>query len=56
MCDGPHPLRGCGQRILCVKPMAVTIMFGLGFATVLTLIVVPVLYRLFHKVAVPKQA
>ncbi|MGI2921591.1 efflux RND transporter permease subunit VmeI [Vibrio diabolicus] len=38
------------------KPMAVTIMFGLGFATVLTLIVVPVLYRLFHKVVVPKQA
>ena len=36
------------------KPMAVTIMFGLGFATVLTLIVVPVLYRLFHKVSVPK--
>ncbi|WP_322802799.1 efflux RND transporter permease subunit VmeI [Vibrio alfacsensis] len=36
------------------KPMAVTIMFGLGFATVLTLVVVPVLYRLFHKVAVPK--
>ncbi len=35
------------------KPMAVTIMFGLGFATVLTLIVVPVLYRLFHKVKVP---
>ncbi|MDF2152439.1 efflux RND transporter permease subunit VmeI [Vibrio sp. CAU 1672] len=36
------------------KPMAVTIMFGLGFATVLTLIVVPVLYRLFHKVSVPE--
>ncbi|HHI4954051.1 TPA: efflux RND transporter permease subunit VmeI [Vibrio parahaemolyticus] len=36
------------------KPMAVTIMFGLGFATILTLIVVPVLYRLFHKVSVPK--
>ncbi|MFW1143383.1 efflux RND transporter permease subunit VmeI [Vibrio parahaemolyticus] len=36
------------------KPMAVTIMFGLGFATILTLIVVPVLYRLFHKVPVPK--
>ncbi|NOH34589.1 efflux RND transporter permease subunit [Vibrio chagasii] len=34
------------------KPMAVTIMFGLGFATVLTLIVVPVLYRLFHKIDV----
>ncbi|RTZ15607.1 efflux RND transporter permease subunit [Vibrio aquaticus] len=36
------------------KPMAVTIMFGLGFATVLTLIVVPVLYRLFHKLALPE--
>ncbi|WP_394240065.1 efflux RND transporter permease subunit [Vibrio astriarenae] len=35
------------------KPMAVTIMFGLGFATVLTLIVVPVLYRILHKVKVP---
>ncbi|WEM43322.1 efflux RND transporter permease subunit [Photobacterium sp. DA100] len=35
------------------KPMAVTIMFGLGFATVLTLIVVPVLYRLFHHVSLP---
>ncbi len=38
------------------KPMAVTIMFGLGFATVLTLIVVPVLYRLFHRVPVPSYA
>ena len=28
-------------------PMAVTIMFGLTFATVLTLVVVPVLYTLF---------
>ena len=35
------------------KPMAVTIMFGLSFATVLTLIVVPVLYRLFHKLKIP---
>lgn len=34
------------------KPMAVTIMFGLGFATVLTLIVVPVLYRMFHKIEI----
>ncbi|WP_261817210.1 efflux RND transporter permease subunit [Vibrio gallicus] len=34
------------------KPMAVTIMFGLGFATVLTLIVVPVLYRLFHNIKI----
>ncbi len=30
--------------------MAVTIMAGLAFATVLTLIVVPVLYAMFHKV------
>ena len=30
--------------------MAVTIMFGLGFATVLTLIVVPVLYAIFYRV------
>jgi multidrug efflux pump subunit AcrB len=34
------------------KPMAVTIMFGLGFATILTLIVVPVLYRILHKVKI----
>lgn len=36
------------------KPMAVTIMFGLGFATILTLIVVPVLYRMFHHLKVPE--
>ncbi len=34
--------------------MAVTIMFGLGFATVLTLIVVPVLYAIFFRV--PNEA
>ncbi|WP_243544704.1 efflux RND transporter permease subunit [Pseudodesulfovibrio tunisiensis] len=33
--------------------MAVTIMSGLAFATVLTLIVVPVLYVMFHKVRNP---
>ncbi|OEJ66817.1 efflux RND transporter permease subunit [Magnetovibrio blakemorei] len=31
-------------------PLAVTIMFGLGFATILTLIVVPVLFALFYGV------
>ena len=36
--------------------MAVTIMFGLGFATVLTLIVVPVLYATFFKIPYKKQA
>jgi multidrug efflux pump subunit AcrB len=30
--------------------MAVVIMFGLGFASVLTLIVVPVLYAIFFNV------
>jgi multidrug efflux pump subunit AcrB len=30
--------------------MAVTIMFGLTFATVLTLIFVPVLYAIFYKI------
>ena len=36
--------------------MAVTIMFGLGFATVLTLIVVPVLYAVFFKVQYQQEA
>ena len=30
------------------ESMAATIMFGLGFATILTLVVVPVLYAMFH--------
>lgn len=34
------------------KSMAVTIMFGLTFATVLTLIIVPVLYAIFFKIPV----
>jgi multidrug efflux pump subunit AcrB len=33
--------------------MAVTIMFGLGFATILTLIVVPVFYAIFYRAAAP---
>jgi multidrug efflux pump subunit AcrB len=36
--------------------MAVTIMFGLGFATVLTLIVVPVFYAVFFKVPYEQNA
>lgn len=35
--------------------MAVTIMFGLGFATILTLIVVPVLYTLFYGIPYQRQ-
>ena len=33
--------------------MAVTIMFGLLFATILTLVVVPVLYAIFYRVPSP---
>lgn len=33
------------------KSMAVTIIFGLGFATVLTLIVLPVIYSLLYKIS-----
>jgi len=36
--------------------MAVTIMFGLGFATVLTLVVVPVLYTVFFKIPYEESA
>jgi len=39
------------------KPMAITIIFGLAFATALTLLVVPVLYSLFFRVSfAPKNA
>jgi len=34
----------------------VTIVFGLTFATLLVLIVVPVLYAIFYKVEVEEQA
>ena len=34
--------------------MAVTIMFGLGFATLLTLIIIPVRYAIFFRVAYEK--
>ena len=36
--------------------LAITIMAGLGFATVLTLIVVPVLFSLFYNVKQPAKA
>jgi len=36
--------------------MAVTIMFGLGFATVLTLVIVPVLYAIFFKIPYAESA
>jgi len=41
--------------MLFFRDMAVTIMFGLGFASVLTLLVVPVLYLIFFKVPIPEK-
>jgi multidrug efflux pump subunit AcrB len=35
--------------------MAVTIMFGLAFGTVLTMVVVPVLYVTFFRIPSPKE-
>ncbi|WP_420546691.1 efflux RND transporter permease subunit [Curvivirga sp.] len=36
-------------------PLAVTIMFGLGFGTILTLVVVPVLFAIFYRVKLDKK-
>jgi len=38
------------------EPMAIAIIFGLAFATVLTLGVVPVLYTLFFRVSYGARA
>ena len=46
---GMMPLLWGGTAMF--KPMAITIMFGLAFATALTLLVVPVLYSLFFRVS-----
>lgn len=45
---GMMPLLWGGTAMF--KPMAVSIIFGLAFATMLTLVVVPVLYSLFFRV------
>ncbi len=37
-------------------PMAITIIFGLAFATGLTLLVVPVLYALLFRVRLPETS
>ncbi len=46
---GMMPLLWSGTAMFV--PMAITIMFGLAFATALTLLVVPVLYSLFFRVS-----
>jgi len=49
---GMTPLLWGGTAMF--KPMAITIMFGLAFATVLTLLVVPVFYAMFFRVSFSK--
>ena len=46
---GMTPLLWGGTAMF--KPMAITIMFGLAFATALTLLVVPVMYSLLFRVS-----
>jgi len=42
---------GVGEGVEIRRPMAVTVIFGLAFATLVTLIVIPVLYRLVTRAA-----
>ena len=49
---GMMPLLWGGTSMF--KPMAITIIFGLSFATMLTLLVVPVLYSMFFRVSFAK--
>ena len=51
---GMTPLLWGGTAMF--KPMAITIIFGLAFATALTLLVVPVLYSLLFRVPIPEKA
>ena len=51
---GMTPLLWGGTAMF--KPMAITIIFGLAFATALTLLVVPVLYALSFRVSFAKAA
>ena len=51
---GMTPLLWGGTAMF--MPMAITIIFGLAFATALTLLVVPVLYTLFFRVELPARA
>ena len=50
---GMTPLLWGGTAMF--KPMAITIIFGLAFATALTLLVVPVLYALLFRVSFTKE-
>jgi multidrug efflux pump subunit AcrB len=51
---GMTPLLWGGTAM--INPMAITIIFGLAFATALTLLVVPVLYSLLFRVTIPARS
>jgi multidrug efflux pump subunit AcrB len=51
---GMTPLLWGGTAMF--KPMAITIIFGLAFATALTLLVVPVMYAMFFRVSFSRSA
>ena len=51
---GMTPLLWGGTAMF--KPMAITIIFGLAFATALTLLVVPVLYSMLFRVSFSQRA
>jgi multidrug efflux pump subunit AcrB len=51
---GMTPLLWGGTSMF--KPMAITIIFGLAFATMLTLLVVPVLYAMLFRVSFSDEA
>ncbi len=54
--QGPALVWRSGGTPCAWLAMAVTIMFGLAFATVLTLIVVPGLYAAFYRIPSPSPA
>jgi HAE1 family hydrophobic/amphiphilic exporter-1 len=47
---------GIGEGQEMQRPLAVTIIFGLGSSTVLTLVVIPVLYRLAARFTEPAES
>ena len=59
------PMLGAVTTVLGVAPlvqdifwvaMSVTIMAGLTFGTILTMVIVPVFYTIFYRISSPKQA
>ena len=47
---------GLGEGAEMLQPLAVTIVFGLSFSMLVSLVLVPVLYELLHRRATPVGA